>query len=115
MRLFSSLLVAAPALAASVDVAFDVKQHLGNLSPQFTPSFGLAGGLGTGMPSDCSLEQVQLVSPVSYRDVIRILVTCKLTVILAAPAWVSFPFDKRTPVHRQPFDEAEYSEHCEAG
>lgn len=62
MRLAIPVLVAVPALAASIDVAFDVKQHLGNLSPQFTPSFGLAGGLGTGMSSECSLEQIQLVS-----------------------------------------------------
>lgn len=61
MHLWIPLLLAVPALAASINVAFDVKQHLGNLSPQFTPSFGLAGGLGTGMPSECSLEQVQLL------------------------------------------------------
>ena len=54
-------------LGVPVDAAFDVKQHLGNLSPFFTPPIaqgtGLssAGGLGVGMPSGCELEQVQMV------------------------------------------------------
>ena len=54
-----------PIVVAALSVlgvgAFDVKQHLGNLSPFFTPSSKLVGGLGTGMPDGCSLEQVQLV------------------------------------------------------
>lgn len=45
--------------------AFDFKEHLGRMSPPFTPSFGLpvadGGSLGTGMPSNCSVSQVQVV------------------------------------------------------
>ena len=54
-------------MGLQVEAAFDVKQHLGNLSPFFKPAIvqgnGLssAGGLGTGMPSGCVLEQVQMV------------------------------------------------------
>ena len=42
---------------------FDVRRSLGNLSPFFTPepAPGLVGGLGTGMPDECELVQVQLV------------------------------------------------------
>ena len=40
---------------------FNFKGHLGNVAPHFKPNFGLAGGLGTGMPNECSIEQVQLV------------------------------------------------------
>ena len=50
--------------ASAGSKSFDVKKSLGNLSPYFTPepTNGLVGGLGTGMPSECSLQQVQLVS-----------------------------------------------------
>lgn len=56
-----SLLSLLPAVV-NVDASFDFTQHLGILTPPFTPSFGLDGGLGSGMPSVCSLEQVQVVS-----------------------------------------------------
>lgn len=41
--------------------AFDFKEHLGRISPPFTPSFGLADGGSLGMPSNCSMSQVQVV------------------------------------------------------
>ena len=52
------------AFASAGSKSFDVKKSLGNLSPYFTPepTNGLVGGFGTGISSECSLQQVQLVS-----------------------------------------------------
>ena len=49
---------------------FEVRRSLGNLSPFFTPEPvppSLVGGLGTGMPEECELVQVQLVRLFVFR------------------------------------------------
>ena len=67
MRTISLLALAALTLSplqTRAGKAFDVKKHLGNLSPFFTPPpvpVGLVGGLGTGMPEGCVLEQLRVL------------------------------------------------------
>lgn len=81
----------------NVDATFDFTQHLGIVTPPFTPSFGLAGGLGSGMPSVCSLEQVQVVSA-----------GCMLTLLTylnyspVPSSWLSIPGSRRLAVNSKP-------------
>ena len=94
MRFSSSLpllALAGPALAASIRASksFDLKKHLGNLSPQFEPSFGLNGGLGVGMPEGCSLEQVQLVCVSVSRPLYLCLTVLWLSFTVTAHAYLS--------------------------
>ena len=69
MKTYALLALAAFSLVQIEEVqaarSFDVRRSLGNLSPFFTPkpAGGLVGGLGTGMPEGCTLEQVHLVRP----------------------------------------------------
>ncbi|KAL5482437.1 hypothetical protein ACEPAI_9031 [Sanghuangporus weigelae] len=69
--------------------SFDVRKSLGNLSPFFTPkpAGGLVGGLGTGMPEECSLEQVHLMQRHGSRQPLEteVVFTQNLSDVLNAP------------------------------